>query len=87
MKVRPAGLDLTSTPSPQPMGISAQLADARSQLRAATPVGAWEAVLAEVQKLRDERSLPLLAALQIVYARLAAGWIPVGRPPSGARER
>lgn len=82
MEVQPGALDLTSNPYPQPMGISAQLADARAQLRAATPPAAWEAVLDEVQKVRNERSVSLLAAMRIVYGKLAAGWLPVARPRS-----
>lgn len=71
----------TSTPShgwaPTAAGVSADLADARSRLRAAAPAGSWDAVLAEVRKVQDERSLTLLAALQVVYAKLASGWVPL----------
>lgn len=67
---------VTPARTAQPAGISAQLAEARAQLRSATPDGSWDAVLAEVRKLQTERSMPLLTALHTVYARLAAGWIP-----------
>ena len=60
----------------QPMGVSAQLADARSRLRAAVPAGSWDAVLEEVRRVQTERSLPLLAALHVVYEKLASGWTP-----------
>jgi hypothetical protein len=60
------------------MGISAQLAEARAQLRAATPSGTWDAVLHEVGRLQVEHSMPLLDALRTVYAKLAAGWVPRG---------
>ena len=63
----------------QALGVSAQLADARSRLRTATPPGSWDAVLEEVQRLREERGLTQLAALQIVYERLTAGWVPLRR--------
>ena len=62
--------------APAPMGVTAQLADARARLRAVTPPAAWEAVLAEVQRVRAERSLTLLAAMQQVHDRVAAGWLP-----------
>ncbi len=57
-------------------GVTAELAEARSQLREATPSGQWEAVLAEVSRLQFEQRMPPLAALQAVYAKLASGWIP-----------
>ncbi|MET0763335.1 MAG: hypothetical protein ABWY29_00620 [Blastococcus sp.] len=60
----------------QPMGVSAQLADSRRKLREATPPDRWDAVQAEVHRLQLEQGMPPLAALQAVYARLAAGWIP-----------
>ena len=62
--------------SSQPMGVSADLAEARSRLRSITPTGSWDAVLAEVRRLQTEQSLPLLKALQVVYAKMASGWIP-----------
>jgi hypothetical protein len=70
-------------PSPrqpvQPVGITAELADARKQLREATPPGRWDAVLAEVNRLQYEQRMPPLAALQAVHAKLAAGWVPPTR--------
>ncbi len=69
-----------STPTPrcpvQPVGVTAELAEARARLREASPPGRWEAVVAEVQRLQYEERMPPLAALQKVYARLAAGWVP-----------
>lgn len=62
-----------------PMGVTAQLADARARLRAVTPPAAWEAVLEEVQRVRAQRSLTLLAAMQQVHDRVAAGWLPPRR--------
>ena len=58
------------------MGVTAQLAEARSMLRAAVPAANWEAVNAEVARLQTERGIPLLAALHAVYAKIAAGWMP-----------
>lgn len=69
-----------SIPAPrhpvQPVGVTAELADARTKLREAAPSGRWDAVVAEVQRLQHEEHLSPLAALQAVYARLAAGWVP-----------
>jgi hypothetical protein len=79
MNVRPVGRGTSSAVPQQPLGVSAQLADARSRLRSATPPGSWDAVLEEVQRLREERGVSQLAALQIVYGRLAAGWVPLRR--------
>lgn len=58
------------------MGVTAQLAEARSMLRNAVPAQSWEAVHAEVRRLQDERGIPLLAALHAVHAKVAAGWMP-----------
>jgi hypothetical protein len=67
-------------PSPRrPMelvGVSAELADARTRLRQASPTGHWDAVLAEVSRLQYEERLSPLAALQAVHAKLASGWVP-----------
>ena len=65
--------------APTPMGVTAQLADARAALRAVTPAAAWEAVLEEVQRVRAQRSLTLLAAMHQVRNRVAAGWLPPRR--------
>lgn len=64
---------------PTPMGVTAQLADARARLRAVTPPAAWEAVLEEVQRVRGAGSLTLLAAMHQVHDRVAAGWLPPRR--------
>lgn len=77
--MRPVGRGTSSAVPQQPLGVSAQLADARSRLRAAAPPGSWDAVLEEVERLREERGIPQLAALRIVYDRLAAGWVPLRR--------
>ena len=60
----------------QPNTAAAQVAEARRMLRAATPDDSWDAVIAEVQRLQNDRGIPVLAALHAVYARLAAGWTP-----------
>jgi hypothetical protein len=71
---------LGAVPSPrrpvQPVGVSAELAEARTKLREAAPSGRWDAVLAEVNRLQYEQKMPPLAALQAVYAMLASGWVP-----------
>ena len=67
-------------PSPrrpvQPVGVSPELAEARTKLREATPSGRWDAVLAEVNRLQYEQRMSPLAALQAVHAKLASGWVP-----------
>lgn len=60
----------------QPMGISAQLAQARQQFRAAMPAASWDDIVVEAKKLQEERGITLLAALQIVYEKLLTGWVP-----------
>ena len=69
-----------SVPTPrrpvQPTGVTAELAQARAQLREAAPSGRWESVLAEVTRLQMQEHMSPLDALQAVYARLAAGWVP-----------
>ncbi len=77
MEVEPLA---SAVPSPratmQPVGITAELADARAKLRNAVPSDRWEAVQAEVSRLQFEQHMPPLAALQAVYAKLASGWLP-----------
>ena len=67
-------------PSPrrpiQPVGVTAELAEWRKKLRAAAPVDRWEAVVAEVRRLQFEQGMSPLDALEAVYAKLAAGWVP-----------
>jgi hypothetical protein len=69
-----------SVPSPrrpvQVVGVTAELAAARTKLREAAPSGHWDGVMAEVQRLQSEEHIPPLAALQAVYAKLASGWRP-----------
>ena len=60
----------------QPIGVTAELAEARTKLREAAPSGRWDAVLAEVQRLQRVEGMSPLAALQAVHAKLAAGWVP-----------
>jgi hypothetical protein len=75
MDVEPIG----SVPTPRAAvatGVSAQLSDARRQLRAAAPADSWGAVQAEVQRLQTVEHMPPLEALKTVYAKLASGWLP-----------
>ena len=69
-----------SIPTPrrpvQPIGVTAELAEARAKVREAAPPGRWDAVAAEVQRLQHQEHMSPLAALHAVYARLAAGWVP-----------
>jgi hypothetical protein len=67
-------------PSPrapiQPVGVTAELADARAKLRKAVPSEHWQAVQEEVARLQYAEKMPPLTALQTVYAKLASGWLP-----------
>jgi hypothetical protein len=69
-----------AVPSPrrtlQPTGVTAELAQARTKLRQATPSDRWESVQAEVSRLQLEQRMSPLAALKAVYAKLASGWVP-----------
>jgi hypothetical protein len=71
---------LGAVPSPrrpvQPTGVAAEVAETRTRLREVTPRGHWDAVLAEVGRLQAQESMPPLAALRAVYAKLAGGWLP-----------
>ena len=63
----------------QPVGITAELAETRTKLRQAAAPGRWDAVQAEVHRLQFDQGMSPLAALQAVYAKLAAGWVPPTR--------
>jgi hypothetical protein len=77
MEVDPVGgVSSGSRRAVQPMGVSAQLADSRKRLREAAPPDRWDAVQAEVHRLQLGQGMSPLAALQAVYAKLAAGWVP-----------
>ncbi|HVD27079.1 MAG TPA: hypothetical protein VNC79_01085 [Mycobacteriales bacterium] len=71
---------IRSVPSPrrplQVVGVTAELAAARTKLREAAPSGHWDGVMAEVQRLQSEEHMAPLAALHVVYAKLASGWLP-----------
>ncbi|MCW2531187.1 MAG: hypothetical protein JWP62_757 [Blastococcus sp.] len=58
------------------IGVTAELAAARTKLREAAPAEHWDGVLAEVQRLQNEERMAPLASLQAVYAKLASGWLP-----------
>jgi hypothetical protein len=63
----------------QPVGVTAELAETRTKLRQAAAPNRWDAVQAEVHRLQYDQGMAPLAALQAVYARLAAGWVPPAR--------
>jgi hypothetical protein len=73
-----------SIPSPrqpvQTVTVPAEVAAAWAELRRVAPEGQWDAVLAEIDRLRFDQGLLPLAAVQAVQAKLAAGWRP---PVSG----
>jgi hypothetical protein len=60
----------------QPVGVTAELAKARTKLREVAPSAHWDGVLAEVSRLQYDQHMAPLAALQAVYAKLASGWLP-----------
>ena len=72
-----------AVPSPrrpvQPVGVTADLAVTRTKLRQAAAPDRWDAVQAEVHRLQYDQGMSPLAALQAVYAKLAAGWVPSAR--------
>jgi hypothetical protein len=77
---RVTGVQRSAAPlGSQPMGISAQLAQMRSQMRAVMPAASWDDIVAEAKKLQEDRGITLLAALQIVYEKLLSGWVPPRR--------
>ena len=73
------GTATTTARQPQPMGVSAELAGARKQLRSVAPPQAWDAVMDEVHAVQVRERVSLLSALHTVYAKLAAGWTPQPR--------
>jgi hypothetical protein len=71
---------VAATPrQPQPMGVSAELAEARKQLRSVAPPQSWDAVMDEVHAVQARDHVSLLSALHTVYAKLASGWVPPSR--------
>ena len=77
MEIEPVGgVSTAPTRALQPAGVTAELAQARAKLRESAPPDQWDAVMDEVRRLQIEESMPPLAAMQQVYARLAAGWVP-----------
>ncbi len=60
----------------QLVGVSAEIASARRTLRLATPPDRWDAVLAEVARIRSEGTVSLVEAMQAVYRNMANGWVP-----------
>ena len=79
MEVEAVGAVPTPRKPVQPVGVTAQLAEARARLREVAPSARWDGVLAEVSRLQYEQHMSPLAALQAVSATLASGWVP---PPA-----
>ncbi len=77
MEVEPVGKLVPSPRTPmQPIGVTAELAEARAKLRNAVPSEHWQGVFAEVSRLEFQEKMSPLAALHAVYAKLASGWLP-----------
>jgi hypothetical protein len=79
MEIESVGTATVPPRRPQPMGVSAELAEARTQLRSVAPPQSWDAVMDEVHAVQARDRVSLLSALHTVYAKLAAGWSPPPR--------
>ena len=79
MDVEPIG-SVPSPRTPAMIGVTAELAAARKQLREAAPTDSWDGVVAEVTRLQNIEHMSPLEALQAVYAKLASGWLPPVSP-------
>jgi hypothetical protein len=75
MEIEPVAWRSTPVP-PQRTGVTAELAEARAQLRALAPSDRLDHVQAEVRRLQAREGLSPLAAVRAVLAKLAAGWLP-----------
>jgi len=76
MELDPLRGALPSSSLPQPGGVTAELAQARTKLRESAPPNRWDAVMAEVTRLQVDQSMSPLAAMRAVQAKLASGWQP-----------
>lgn len=81
MRLEPVNGVSYLTGQQQLVGVSADLAVARQALRRAAPPDRFEAVLAEVRRIRTEGSVSLLAAMYAVIGKLADGWSPAISSP------
>jgi len=79
VEIESVGTATVPSRRPQPIGVTAELAEARKQLRSVAPPDSWDAVMDEVHAVQAKQHVSLLAALHTVYARLAAGWTPGAR--------
>jgi hypothetical protein len=79
VEIESVGTATVPSRRPQPIGVTAELAEARKQLRSVAPPDSWDAVMDEVHAVQAKQHVSLLAALHVVYARLAAGWTPGSR--------
>jgi pyruvate/oxaloacetate carboxyltransferase len=75
MEIEPVARRFSPIPA-QRTGATAELAEARAQLRELAPSDRLDDVLAEVRRLQARDGLTPLAAVQAVLAKLAAGWRP-----------
>jgi len=57
-------------------GVSQEIAHARKMLKLASPPDRFDAVLAEVGRIRAEGSVSLIEAMHAVYRNMANGWVP-----------
>jgi hypothetical protein len=76
MRLEPVNGVSFVTGQQQLVGVSADLAVARKTLKLASPPDRFDAVLAEVSRLRTEGSVSLLEAMYAVIGKLADGWAP-----------
>ncbi|SDF07142.1 hypothetical protein SAMN05660662_0978 [Blastococcus aurantiacus] len=75
MEIEPVARRSAAIPF-QRTGATAELAEARAQLRALAPPHRLDDVQAEVRRLQAYEGLAPLTAVQAVLAKLAAGWRP-----------
>lgn len=75
MEIEPVARGSSPIPA-QRTCATAELAEARAQLRALAPPDRLEHVQAEVRRLQARDGLSPLAAVQAVLAKLASGWRP-----------
>ncbi len=64
------------TGTQQLVGVSAEIASARRMLKLAAPPDRFDAVLAEVARIRTEGSVSLIEAMHAVVKAMANGWTP-----------
>ena len=76
MRLEPVNGVSYLTGTQQLVGVSAEIAQARRMLKLAAPPDRFDAVLAEVARIRTEGSVSLIEAMHAVVKAMANGWVP-----------